>query len=59
MKTNDLQTEITHGEVEEAMKSFFERGGKIKTLPEQRSSSIIVTGHGKWSVYEPIRELYF
>jgi len=59
MKTVDTRPGITHGEIEEAMKFFFERGGKVKTFPEQKSSSITVIGQDKWGAYESLGELHF
>lgn len=59
MKNCDLRPGISHGEIEEAMKFFFERGGKINILPEQKSSSVTIIGQDKWNVYESIGELRF
>ncbi|MBF0279344.1 MAG: hypothetical protein HQM13_16225 [SAR324 cluster bacterium] len=50
---------ITHGEIEQAMKFFFEKGGKIKILPQEKATSITVIGAEKWGAYESLGELNF
>lgn len=59
MRTIDIRPGITHGEIEEAMKFFFEQGGKIKTLPAQKSTSVTMIGQDKWNAFESIGELRF
>ncbi|MBF0289634.1 MAG: hypothetical protein HQM14_17620 [SAR324 cluster bacterium] len=59
MKRASPKTQITHGEIEEAMKFFFARGGKVKSLPQQKISSITVIGADKWSAYESLGDLHF
>lgn len=58
MRRTRSKVEITHVEVEQAMKLFFEKGGKVTILPEQKATPIIVIGADKWSAYESLRELY-
>ena len=58
MRRSGPKVEITHVEIEQAMKLFFEKGGKITVLPEQKAIPIIVIGADKWSAYESLREFY-
>jgi len=59
MKRASSKLDITHGEIEQAMKFFFEKGGKVKILPQEKAPSITVIGMDKWGAYEPLRELNF
>lgn len=59
MKNNGLKPEINHAEIEEAMKFFYAKGGKVKVLPAQKFSSVTVVGADKWTAYETIGELRF
>ncbi len=59
MKRASPKKKITRAEIEEAMKQFFERGGKITTLPQQRVAPVTVIGDDKWGAYESLRELSF
>lgn len=59
MKRAIPRVKIGHEEIEQATKFFFERGGKIKILPEQKVTSITIIGADKWSAYESLGELNF
>ncbi len=59
MKRANSKLNITHREIEQAMKFFFEKGGKIKILPQEKATSITMIGMDKWGAYEPLRELNF
>ena len=59
MKRSDPKMDITHGEIEQAMKFFFEKGGKIKVLPQEKATSITMIGAEKWRAYESLGELNF
>lgn len=43
---------ITREEIEEAMKKFFQKGGKIKVLPPQVFSQNSIIGGEKLIIYE-------
>lgn len=59
MKNYDFRTVISHEEIEEATKFFFERGGKIKIFPEQKASSVNIVGLGKWIIFEDTGKLLY
>ncbi len=59
MKHARSKMEMSHGEIEEAMKFFFARGGKVTRFSEQKVSSITVIGAEKWGVYEALGDLRF
>ncbi|MGK5092415.1 hypothetical protein WDW89_10445 [Deltaproteobacteria bacterium TL4] len=58
-KRSSGQQYLTHLEIENAMMSFFNGGGKIKVLPQQKMTTLDVIGSPKWDAYENIQDLYF
>ena len=59
MKPANPNQEITREEIERALKEYFEKGGKIKNLPQEKALSIQVIEENKWGAYESLRDLLY
>lgn len=57
MKRAGPKKQVTHDDVELAVKAFLAKGGKIQTLPKQNFTTSNYIGGEKYDAYESLSDI--